>query len=287
MVEVVLPWLPECEGMVSNSSSGYYGCSVHTHARARAHVHTLGASATALFTTKYKHLSRDRLTKRLQSLHGEMSGLLKKKKKRPPFTRHQTRKDGQSDSGRFEVLTLFFRRWSPCFSSPGRSRILCFSWAWSLALLFHRKPASKPSSAGSESSMVPLLLLSVLEPPLCLPALPVPTISSKGAPPPAPVRHFPPPRAPTQRPASAAEPRADLTTYSMYSAARDAAAPPNGSSVLLFGRLLPGSCVCVSVLSAGGGVTGASEHCITFTSHPPPACLHRGKYSQGLVELAP
>lgn len=135
--------------------------------------------------------------------------------------------------------------------------------------------------------MVPLLLLSVLELPLCLPALPVPTISSKGAPPPAPVRHFPPPRAPTQRPASAAEPRAALTTYSMYSAARDAAAPPNGSSVLLFGRLLPGSCVCVSVLSAGGGVTGANEHCITFTSHPLPACLHRGKYSQGLVELAP
>lgn len=173
-------------------------------------------------------------------------GTVKKNKTRPPFTRHQTRKDGQSDSSRFEVLTLFFRRWSPCFSSPGRSRILCFSWAWSLALLFHRKPASKPSSAGSESSMVPLLL-SVLEPPLCLPALPVPTISSKGAPPPAPVRHFPPPRAPTQRPASAAEPRAALTTYSMYSAARDAAAPPNGSSVLLFGRLLPGSCVCVSV----------------------------------------
>lgn len=57
-------------------------------------------------------------------------------------------------------------------SSPGRSRILCLSCAWSRALRFHRKPASKPSSAGSESSMVPLPLLSVLElPPASAPGV--------------------------------------------------------------------------------------------------------------------
>lgn len=128
--------------------------------------------------------------------------------------------------------------------------------------------------------MVPLLL-SVLEPPLCLPALPVPTISSKGAPPPAPVRHFPPPRAPTQRPASAAEPRAALTTYSMYSAARDAAAPPNGSSVLLFGRLLPGSCVCVCVCLCcpREGVSQVQTNIASLS----PLILHQPVYTGGNI----
>lgn len=70
-------------------------------------------------------------------------------KLRPLLTSTQTRKDGAS-----ETLTLFFRRCSPCFSSPGRSRILCFSWVWSRAPRFHRSPASTPSSAGSVSSMV-------------------------------------------------------------------------------------------------------------------------------------
>lgn len=100
--------------------------------------------------------------------------------------------------------------------SPGRSRILCLSCAWSRGLRFHRKPASTPSSAGSESSMVPLRVPCILELPPASPSvprsLPTPTVSSQGAPPPPPVRHFPPPRAPTQRPASASEPRATLTT---------------------------------------------------------------------------
>lgn len=99
-----------------------------------------------------KHLSRDELTKRPQST--KWSHATWQLKDNTASNVHQTRKDGQSFSGLFEILTLFFRRCSPCLSSPGRSRILCLSCAWSRALLFHRKPASKPSSAGSESSMV-------------------------------------------------------------------------------------------------------------------------------------
>lgn len=164
----------------------------------------------------------------------------------------KTRKDGQLVSGRFEILTLFFRRCSPCLSSPGRSRILCLSWAWSRALRFHRKPASNPSSAGSESSMVPLsLFLSVLE--LLSASSPavycVLTRTAARA-------RSPFPHASRTHSATCICNRAQ-PSYWMYSAARDAA-PPNGSRV-------PSVVLSWWVYGRWGVVTGAEN----ITSLPP------------------
>ncbi len=63
-------------------------------------------------------------------------------------------------------LTLFLRRFSPCFNNPGRSRIFCLIWTWSLAVLFHLQLDRSPSSAVqgmlSESSIILLLFLHLL-----------------------------------------------------------------------------------------------------------------------------
>lgn len=97
-----------------------------------------------------------------------------------------------------------------------------------------------------------------------LPPLPVSTLSSEEAPPPAPVRHFPPLRVYTRRPASATKPRATLTTNWTYTAARDAAAPPSGSRVPLRYYQATRLMWCVGVRVGVGGHR-CIEHCITST----------------------